>query len=406
MPAGRRLVEMPERKEPEDYHRVARARGASWDGPEVANANTRTGWECLGCGRKWQAIYNSLQRGRACPDCGIRKRSDTQRAKPEDYRRLADHRGFTWEGPTVRSAFAKTGWRCPNGHAWRAAYSKVKGGSGCPVCAAAARDARAVADRHDAADYRALARRRGFAWDGPEVAHANAKTTWRCPAGHAWEATYNKILHGRGCPSCAPAKRAGKLRRKPADYRALAAARGMEWIGPEASGYLEGTGWRCARGHTWTAAYTAIQRGYGCPECGSRVNGKPVSQVQRALARRLRGELNHRVGRRCIDVAIERAEVRIAVEYDAWFWHASTQAADATRDAELIALGWRVLRIRSAYALPDPAELGAAISRLVHGEERTVITLPDWGVGRARGEAYEPGRKPRPYRRREAGHGA
>jgi hypothetical protein len=36
-----------------------------------------------------------------------------------------------------------------------------------------------------------------------------------------------------------------------------------------------------------------------------------------------------------------------------------------------------------------------AVARLVAGEERMVLTLPDWGVGPARGVAWEPSRPPR-----------
>lgn len=388
---------MPERKRAADYHAMGALRGAVWEGPEVPNANTRTGWGCLACGRRWQAIYNSLQVGTGCPACGVRKRAHTQRAKPEDYHKLAEERGFVWEGPAVLSAATKTGWRCPDGHSWTATYTKVRLGGGCPVCAGEGRTARAVAARHTVAAYHALAQRRGFAWEGPQVTHANAKTGWRCHKGHRWDASYNKIAHGRGCPACAPLRRAKKLRRKPADYHALARKRGFEWLGPKVEGALELTRWRCALGHEWEMCFTSVRQGYGCPECGDRVNGRPVSQLQRVLAARLEGVLNYRVGRRCIDVVIERDDVRIAVEYDAWYWHGATGELDARRDQELIALGWRVLRIRSAYLLPSIKELDAAIARVVEGEERVVITLPDWGDGPVRGEAYVPAEKPRPY---------
>lgn len=125
-----------------------------------------------------------------------------------------------------------------------------------------------------------------------------------------------------------------------------------------------------------------------------------VSGMQRRLADLLEGEINHRIGRRCIDVAIERDGVRIAAEYDAWYFHGGQGEKDESRDRDLAAQGWHVLRIRSAYTLPSLEELEAAVSRLVAGEERVVLTLPDWGVGPARGVAWEPSRPPRPYRRR------
>jgi hypothetical protein len=131
----------------------------------------------------------------------------------------------------------------------------------------------------------------------------------------------------------------------------------------------------------------------------------PVSGVQRRLAERLGGELNHRVGRRCIDVAIQREGVRIAVEYDCWYFHGhpDRQAYDEARDQTLIAGGWRVLRIRSAYSLPSADELDAAVGWLLAGERRVVITTREWGVGPCRGAAFDPARRARPYRRRHGG---
>jgi hypothetical protein len=128
----------------------------------------------------------------------------------------------------------------------------------------------------------------------------------------------------------------------------------------------------------------------------------PVSGAQRRLARRLGGELNFRVGRRCIDVAVDREGVRIAVEFDSWYFHGGQQHQDEERDRDFIALGWRVLRVRSAYQLPSAHELKAALDRLVAGEDRVIITLAGWGVGPARGVAYERDHPPRPYRRRKA----
>jgi very-short-patch-repair endonuclease len=138
--------------------------------------------------------------------------------------------------------------------------------------------------------------------------------------------------------------------------------------------------------------------GSGCHVCGQRVNGKLVSQPQRTLAQRIGGELNHPFGRRCIDVAVVREGVRIAVEYDAWYYHGGRQDADAERDRELIAAGWRVLRVRSAYLVPSRNKLEATLARLVAGETRVEITLGDWGVGPCRSGTWDPS-PPQPFQR-------
>ena len=407
-PASAPVVErtMALRKEPADYEVMARRRNAEWLGPVVPNANTRTGWKCLVCGREWQAIYNSLQRGSACPACCVRRRNEANRTKPVEYHALAATHGLRWTGSYPESANHGTEWECQAGHRWMTTYVRIREGRGCARCARAAHLERCAAERHDEAAYRAAGDAAGLEWLGPRVASANAKTGWRCRAcGRTWTESYHRLASGRGCPRCSLDRRNECLRIPGERYRALARRRGFVWLGPRPEQSVRPTRWQCPRGHVWESPYVCVVRGSGCHECQDRVNGMPVSGVQRRLAERLGGELNHRVGRRCIDVSIQREGVRIAVEYDSWFYHGhpDRQAYDEARDQALIQLGWRVLRVRSSYALPSADELDAAVGWLLGGEQRVVITMAQWGVGPYLGAAFDPLRKPRPYHRR---HGA
>ena len=98
----------------------------------------------------------------------------------------------------------------------------------------------------------------------------------------------------------------------------------------------------------------------------------------------LGGDLNAPVGRYRVDVAVEREGVRIAAEYDSWYWHAEREEEDAERDAFLLNKGWQVLHVRSNELLPTDDQLDAAIERLVAGEQIVEIVLADWGVGPTR----------------------
>lgn len=392
---------MGQQKGPEAYRVMAARRKARWIGPVVRNANTRTGWVCLACGRGWQAVYNSLQQGSGCPDCAVRRRTEQSRRRPEDYHALAARRGFRWIGQYPASANSQTEWECPNGHRCTKSYSKLAAGSGCPICARERHRERCARERHTDASYRRAAADAGLEWLGPLPENAHTKTRWRCThCSRLWVESIHKLLQGRGCPRCRLDRRNDAMRLKPEQYEALGRARGYAWLGPEVRYNSDPTRWRCTRGHEWSASYSCISGGACCHGCQDRVNGMPVSQIQRRLADMLQGEINHRIGRRCIDVALQRNGVRIAAEYDAWFFHGGQQEQDDARDRALIGLGWRILRIRSAYALPSRAEMDAAIEKLVAGAERVVITLPDWGVGPARGIAWERSHPPRPYRRK------
>ena len=372
------------RRTPAHYHALAGRRNAWWLGPEVPNANTRTCWACRSCGHEWRAIYNSLQRGTGCPVCGIARRARTQSRKPDEYRALAGERGLVWHGPPVRNISPKTGWECPQGHRWLASFGKIHWGRGCPTCARHQHAERSRANRHGPEEYRHLAEANGFRWRGPQVTSANAKTLWECGAGHRWRASYHKIASGRRCPVCAPRARAEKLCHPPEAYHELAAERGFEWLGQEVGSVAVRTGWRCPKGHEWESCYNSVRQGSGCHTCSDRLNGALVSRAQRQLCTVLGGTLNVAVGRYRVDVALTLGEVRVAVEYDCWYWHGGREGEDAARDEALTAVGWRVLRIRSARELPTRAELDRALRLVAEGQEKVVVTLPDWGVGPVR----------------------
>jgi very-short-patch-repair endonuclease len=98
----------------------------------------------------------------------------------------------------------------------------------------------------------------------------------------------------------------------------------------------------------------------------------------------LDGELNRPFGRYNIDVALNVDGVAIAIEYDSWFWHGHKLEYDAQRDKEMIAIGWRILRVKSNTLLPSREQLDAAIAHLLAGENWVELVLDDWGEGQTR----------------------
>ena len=354
-------------KAPTDYYALAEERGLRWIGPEVPNNHTTTEWECPE-GHRWEIPYSSIQQGRGCPFCaGLAPKV------PTDYHTLADERDFRWVGPEVSGIHVKTGWECEQGHKWEAPYSSIQQGRGCPFCAGKA--------PRIPADYHALAGERSFRWLGPEVPTIHAKTRWECEESHRWEAPFNSIRRGHGCPFCA-----GLAPKVPTDYHTLADERDFRWVGPEVSGVHVKTGWECEQGHRWETPYSSIQQGTGCPHCSDMIHGARVSQVQRELCEMLGGELNEPFGRYNVDVALHIEGSAIAVEYDSWYWHAGREENDAQRDKEMIEAGWHMLRVKSNTLLPTREQLDNAIARLLAGEDQIEVVLDDWGRGPTRFE--------------------
>lgn len=410
-------------KNPDDYHKLAHAHNFEWLGPEVKNVNSKTSWRCE-YGHEWKSVYANIQQGYGCPVCG-----GSLRKQPSDYEGLAKLRGFEWLGPIVPNNKSRTNWRCNNGHIWQAPYSSIQQGNDCYYCQ--------KNTRKFVSDYQEIARQRSFEWLGPEVSDTQTKTYWKCSVGHIWQATYSKLKLGRGCPYCAnriPKDKsayqklasklgfkwigseivnthtptfwqcryghqwtatyhsldtgktgcpycAGNMPKKPKDYYALAQKLKIKWLGPEVSNVMEKTWWECSRGHKWHSPYSMINSGYGCPKCLDMVNGKLVSSPQRVIAKVVGGLLNFEVGRYSVDVALQRHEQLIAIEYDAWYWHGNRQKNDMARDQALNADGWRVLRIKSNKLTPDKNQIEKAIDELLNGKWYCEIILADWGKG-------------------------
>ncbi len=95
----------------------------------------------------------------------------------------------------------------------------------------------------------------------------------------------------------------------------------------------------------------------------------------------INGYINFQVGSKYVDIAIVRDGIQIAVEYDAFYWHAGRETEDIARDQYLISEGWRVLHVKSNTKLPSPAQLDTAIAKLLNGDTYAEIVLDDWGHG-------------------------
>jgi hypothetical protein len=260
-------------------------------------------------------------------------------------------------------------WKCSKKHIWKATYSKIKSGRGCPFCAG-----RVLRNK---GDYKKLAKKRGFKWIGMEIVNTHTPTFWQCAHDHKWAASYHSLDTGEtGCPYCA-----GSMPKKPTDYQKLASERGFRWIGPEVTNVMQKTFWECPNGHKWNSTYSMINSGYGCPKCLDMVNGRLVSSPQRIIANITDGLLNFQVGKYSIDIAIQRNEQLIAIEYDAWYWHRDRQKSDTQRDRILNANGWRVLRIKSGKLIPNSSQIENAIAELLSGKWYSEIILQDWNKG-------------------------
>lgn len=80
-----------------------------------------------------------------------------------------------------------------------------------------------------------------------------------------------------------------------------------------------------------------------------------------------------------LDIEVRINDILIDVEYDGWYWHRGKEDEDRRRNYAVMSDGYKVLRIRSARALPTNEELFQAIDYLATTNHcYKVIALSDW----------------------------
>lgn len=302
------------------------------------------------------------------------RRVSPHRKTPADYHALAKRRGFKWLGPEATSVDTKTWWLCSNSHKWHTRYKHIRKGVNCPRCSGRI--------PKTPEDYHALAKQHQIEWVGPLPQSVMHKTEWQCNKGHKWQARHTDIRKPSGCPTCKGIAFGNRRRATAEDYHTRAKEYGFKWLGPYTGDAFKRTRWQCKKGHIFEARYVGIGQGYGCPTCA-----RSTSSQQRKLCKMLKGKLNQQVKRWVIDIALNIDGVKIAVEYDGWYWHGAEkeQEHDARRDKKIIAAGWRVLRVKSRTKLPTRKQLDTAINSLLNGDTYAEIILDDWGQGDVNG---------------------
>jgi len=101
------------------------------------------------------------------------------------------------------------------------------------------------------------------------TAGSGKKLSWRCKAGHEWEAKVANRVNGIGCPYCSGQKAMPGFNDMATTHPRLAA----ELVG-DATKVMAGTNkklaWMCKLGHEWWATGNSRLRGAGCPCCFGR----------------------------------------------------------------------------------------------------------------------------------------
>lgn len=157
---------------------------------------------------------------------------------------------------------AKVRWRCAVGHEFEAIIYPVMIGRWCPRCPTRAQVPIPVRQQR-LEDLRALAIGRGGTCESTEYISEHHKLTWRCVAGHRWEAPPGNVRRRAWCPYCSG------HRLTIADMQALIGKIGGTCLSERYIDTDTKLRWRCASGHEWMASPARLRGRTVCPTCSS-----------------------------------------------------------------------------------------------------------------------------------------
>jgi rubrerythrin len=266
----------------------------------------------------------------------------------------------------------KVWWQCEHGHAWLAPPVGRKRGEGCPgraplknaIKRSTPRRGKSLADLYPeiAADWHPT---KNAPYTAADVnPGAKTKRYWLCQTcGWEWKTDPDhRTRSKRGCPGCSRAK-ISRDKSKPGPGESLAEKLpelAAEWhptlnapltpfdVRPRGKAF---PWWQCRFGHVWRAKVAPRAVGIGCPDCSiigvsERETRLKFELVAVGLPVDLEPARIVVEGRRPVRADIVMSSVRLVVEFDGSYYHATKARGDRIQTAALEAAGWTVLRVR------------------------------------------------------------
>lgn len=272
-----------------------------------------------------------LSKGNGCPSCLRRKVSpfyNLHTEFPEYAKEFDAEKNYPLTPLEVfPSSGKKLWWKCVKGHSWLNSPNARQRQSGCPVCLKRI----ASPEFNLQTEFPAVAAEWDVVKNSPlrpskVLPKAGLKVWWLCHKGHSYSSKVtNRTANNQGCPVCAG--------RSVDSSNSLTARRpdlADEWVyekndkSPDAvtTGSQYRAWWRCTvdSAHVWQAQVSQrVRSNSGCPLCDRK-----TSRSEIRLYLELRTVFPDAVHRRRIgnqEADIYLPAIKIAVEYDGYYWH-------------------------------------------------------------------------------------
>lgn len=109
-------------------------------------------------------------------------------------------------------------------------------------------------------------------------------------------------------------------------------------------------------------------------------NNCPTSSLQENLHDMVKGiykdcqvDENVPEGNCLLDIVLYKGDVKIDIEYDGWYWHKDKQERDKRRNYYLLNRGYKIIRVRSNYALPTVEQITNSVDLIVQNKKSVIL---------------------------------
>jgi len=117
----------------DDMRKIAKKHAGFCLSEVYVNSTTKLVWQCK-LGHIWNATPSSIKSGHWCPECGLKKKSESRKFTIEKMQEIAQERGGKCLSKKYINIDTKLKWQCSEGHIWKAIPYTIKKGNWCPVC--------------------------------------------------------------------------------------------------------------------------------------------------------------------------------------------------------------------------------------------------------------------------------
>ena len=251
----------------------------------------------------------------------------------------------------------KAWWKCKKSHNWQATIASRNQGKGCPYCAN-----RKVLIGYNDLQTANPSLSKEWHYENNQgltpmdiTSNSDKKVWWRCNEGHEWQARIADRSKGNGCPYCAGKKVLVGYN----DLNTVNIELAKEWNYEKNNSLTpmdvtansdKKVWWKCSKGHEWAAKIYSRSNGSGCPACSSE---KHTSFPEYAMIYYLQKQgldVIHSSKKHGYELDIYIPSLKIAIEYDGYYWHKDKVSLDLEKNRKCENDGIKLYRIREGLS--------------------------------------------------------